>query len=125
MTREPRPGSWVGRDLVVEPPWPNPLASGSALLAVHVGKKTVALREEEALHLRDWLSHHLGGTPAPHAPDPVRSALDEQLHELRTRSATSDSEDFRAGLAWAQRALTEVATAAGRSRTRQEGPHAR
>lgn len=113
-----RDGVWSRKGLVVEPPWPNPFGAGWALITVRLGPRRVtSLTHEHALHLRDWLSHHLGDTPALADPDAVRVEVDEQIEQLRERAATSESEDFRAGLAWAQRALTEVANAAGRKRS--------
>lgn len=73
------------------------------------------LLPEEARALRDWLTVWLddGGATPPPAPDAVRAAVDAQRAALRARSGDACSEDFRAGLAWADQALRVVAEAAG------------
>lgn len=77
-----------------------------------------SLSPELARSLRDWLTWWLdddGTTPPPADPDAVRLAIEEQQQALRKRSLQVESEDFRAGLAWADNALTAVYTAAGGS----------
>src|SRR5258706_2876940 len=73
------------------------------------------LEPEEARALRDWLPRWLDddGTTPPAAHDAVRAAVDAERAALRARSAEACSEDFRAGLAWADRALRVIAEAAG------------
>jgi hypothetical protein len=71
-----------------------------------------ALRPELARSLRDWLSWWLGETPPPADPDRVRLVIDEQRAALAARSVEACTEDFRAGLAWAEHALDAIAEAA-------------
>lgn len=71
------------------------------------------LGNEAARSLACWLLWWAGDRPAPADPDRVRAAVDEQRAALRKRSAAKETtEDFRAGLAWAEHALEAIAKAA-------------
>jgi len=84
-------------------------------LTVH-SRQPATLPPELVRSLRDWLTWWLsddGTTPSPADPDTVRLAIDLQRAALRERSLEPVSEDFRAGLAWADNALDAIHRAAG------------
>lgn len=84
-------------------------------------KRAIAVLSPELVRsLRDWCSWWLdddGQSPPPADPDPVRVEIDVQRAELRQQSAEAGvgdaAEHYRAGLAWADRALDAIAAAAG------------
>lgn len=63
--------------------------------------------------LAGWLLWQAGDRPGPADPDAVRLAVDEARRRLRERSSAAETtEDFRAGLAWADHELNRIAEAA-------------
>lgn len=103
---------WSAKGVVVAPPSVEG-RFGLFKVQVHSRHHGGGLPPELARSLRDWLSSHLGDTTrAPADPDEVRLAVDEQRQQLRDLSAQDVSEDFRAGLAWADTALRAVADVA-------------
>jgi hypothetical protein len=84
-------------------------------VCVDAPRRYTTLEPEQARALRDWLTGWLddAGAAPPAVPDTVRAAIDAQRAALRARSAEACSEDFRAGLSWADLALRIVADAAG------------
>jgi hypothetical protein len=83
-----------------------------AAAGVRLRSRGTVLGPEHARSLAWWLLAYVGDRSGPSAPDTVRVVIDEQRTALARRSAQDVSEDFRAGLAWAARALDEIADAA-------------
>lgn len=106
MTRD----VWRGDEVTVEPAIPD--RPGYGVFVMTRGRR-YALGSELTRHLAAWLTAHAGALPPPADPCAVRLAVDVQRAELCRLSERSDSEDFRAGLAWADHALDAIAGAAG------------
>lgn len=105
MTRRPL---WAAAGLQLHPNlWPG------ARLATGLGSHW-DLGPEHARTLAAALLRLVGDSAGPADPDAVRLAIDEQRAVLRERSSAPDTtEEARTELAWASRALDEVAAAAG------------
>lgn len=104
--------TWSAGGVTVRPVFQHDQRFG---LTVTIDRRTAVLAPTLAASLRDWLAWQLDGhddTPAPADPDRVRLAIDEQRAALAERSMDA-SENFRAGLAWADNALNAIARAAG------------
>lgn len=107
MTERP---VWRGGEITVEPAIPDRPGYGVFVMAA---RRRYAVGGELTRHLAAWLTAHVGLLAPPADPCEVRLEIDRQRAALRTRSEGTDSEDFRAGLAWASHALDAVAAAAG------------
>lgn len=106
--------AWSAAGFSVRPVLEHHPQLGVVVHAPHRGG--VVLPPELLRSLRDWVTWWLaddGDTPEPAGPDAVRLAVDEQRAALSARSVEACSEDFRAGLAWADNALDAIAKAAG------------
>lgn len=103
---------WSAKGVAVAPPTVEG-RFGLFRVQVHSRHHGAGLPPELARSLRDWLSSQLGDTArAPADPDEVRLAVDDQRQQLQALSAQDVSEDFRAGLAWADTALRAIADVA-------------
>lgn len=102
--------TWRGGELAVEAVLPGITGYGVFVIA---RARRFALGAELTRHLAAWLTAHAGALPPPADPCAVRLAIDGQRAALAARSTETDSEDFRAGLAWCDHALDEIAAAAG------------
>ena len=102
------PRRWAVHGITVDP-----THAWRADLGVIVRARSAVLGPEHSRSLAWWLLGHVGDRAAPADPDAVRVAIDEQRAALAARSAAAEtSEDFRAGLAWADQALEAIAHAA-------------
>ncbi len=104
--------TWRGDEFTVEPTIPGVAGYGVLIRARYAGRSW-ALGSELTRSLAAWLTAHAGALPPPADPDAVRLEIDRQRNALYARSQTTDSEDFRAGLAWADHAFDAIAAAAG------------
>lgn len=99
---------WAAHGITVDPTnlW-------RADLGILIRARSAVLGPEHTRSLAWWLLAHVGDRTAPADPDAVRAAIDEQRAALAALSASAGtSEDFRAGLAWADQALHAIAHAA-------------
>lgn len=113
MTAELARPTWRGDEITVEPTVPG-VAGYGVLIRARYGGRSWALGSELTRHLAAWLTAHVGALPPPADPDAVRIEIDRQRADLLARSADDPTtEDFRAGLAWANHALDAIAAAAG------------
>lgn len=103
---------WRGGELFVEPVLPGVAGFGVVLRPRYAGRSWV-LGAELTRHLAAWLTAHVGLLAPPADPCEVRLEIDRQRAVLHDLSRNTDSEDFRAGLAWSARALDAIAAAAG------------
>ena len=107
MTERP---VWRGGEITVEPAIPDRPGYGVFVMAA---RRRYALGGELTRHLAAWLTAHVGLLAPPADPCEVRLEIDRQRAVLHDLSRNTDSEDFRAGLAWSARALDAIADAAG------------
>ena len=100
-------GVWSARELTARP-----VDEWDHRAGVYVTARSAWMGPELVRSLAYWLLHVVGDRPAPSDPDRVRAAIDEQRQALRERSSSAGTtEDFRAGLAWCDRALDAIAAA--------------
>jgi hypothetical protein len=104
---------WSAADLDVRPMYEHDPAAG--VFVRRAGEQGASwLGPELSRSLAGWLLWQAGDRPHPADPDRVRVAVDDARRSLRERSSAAEtSEDFRAGLAWADHALDAIAAAAG------------
>lgn len=80
---------------------------------VRIDSRAAMLGPELTRSLAGWLEWWCGHRDAPSDPDRVRVAIDLSRSQLRALSGEADTtEDFRAGLAWAENALNQISGAA-------------
>jgi hypothetical protein len=101
---------WRGGEITVEPAIPDRPGYGVFVMAA---RRSYAIGGELTRHLAAWLTAHVGQLAPPADPCAVRLEIDRQRAALYARSQTTDSEDFRAGLAWCDHALDAIAAVAG------------